>query len=61
MTRDRCDAESVYRDYEGDWARDYEMLRDIAAMTHYTEDELAESWNETRREWAVSKLMEVDR
>ena len=28
--------------------------------TKYTEDELAESWQETRREWAVAKLMEVD-
>lgn len=55
----RNDAESVYRDYEGDWYRDHEMLRDIAAMTHYTEDELTESWQETRREWAVGKLMEV--
>ena len=54
----REDAESVYRDYKGDWARDYEMLGDIARMTHFTEDELAESWQEARREWAVVKLME---
>ena len=57
---DRRDAESVYRDYEADWTRDYEMLRDIARMTHHTEDELAESWGKTRREWAVARLMEVD-
>lgn len=56
----RQDAESTYRDYEGDWMRDYEMLRGIAAMTHRTEDELAESWYRTRREWAVAMLMEAD-
>jgi len=58
MNRD--DAESVYRDYAGDWTRDYEMLRDLACMTHWTEDELKESWAEARREWAVRKLMEVE-
>lgn len=55
----RQDAESIYRDYSGDWTRDYEMLSDLARMTHHTEDELAESWQETRREWAIAKLMEV--
>lgn len=54
----REDAESVYRDNKLDWRRDYEMLHDIACMTHWTEDELAESWEDTRREWAVRKLME---
>ena len=54
----RKDAESVYRDYSGDWYKDYEMLSGIAHMTHRTYSELEDSWLKCRREWAVTMLMD---